>query len=62
MPNMGLQSSVFSVIFDFALVWHFFDIARSLPFEMKIFNVCHCMLEVCNLIYDIIQFLVKGFS
>jgi hypothetical protein len=39
------------MIFVLALVQYFLSLLLLLPFNMVIYILCHCMLEVCDLFF-----------
>ena len=50
---MEIQSLEFAqLVFGLALVKHFLIMIPFLPFEMKMYIMCHFMLEVCDLPFD----------
>lgn len=50
--DMEMQSLAFAqVIFTLALFHYFLTMFLFLPFGMEIYNLCHYILDVCNLLF-----------
>ena len=50
---MKMQSLEFAqLVFSLALVQYVLTILPSLCFRMKMYILCHYMLEVCDLLFD----------
>ena len=50
---MEMENLVFTLLgFVLDLVRHFLTVLPILPFGVVMYILCHCMLEVCNLLFD----------
>jgi hypothetical protein len=45
------EFGVCQLVFILALIWYFLTMSSFLPFEMVMYILCHCMLEVCDLLF-----------
>jgi hypothetical protein len=62
-PDARHRSTGFNVFpsgFALALVRTFLAILLFLPFEMGMFSLCHCTLEVCNLFWILQGLIAKS--
>lgn len=51
--EMELQDFGFALLdFCLALVQYVLTMPQFFPFGMVMYILCHCMLEVCNLLFD----------
>lgn len=55
--DMEMQSLKFSpLLFGFDLVQYFFIMLSFLHFGMVMYILCHCILEVCNLLFILLGY------
>ena len=48
-----MENLVFTLLgFVLDLVRHFLTVLHFLPSGVEMYILCHCMLEVCNLLFD----------